>query len=426
MMKRTNIAALLLAITFSLAHAVQVLAIPDEQFYAGNDVIYYDPDWKDCVPGAAGGGGADANINVDKGFSLGKTAGERQANFARALMKDYGLTAEQAAGVVGNIMREAGPDLFPDYNERLGIAGDGKGPPRPVIPGVNTGGYGWAQWTGPRKTSFVEFAVKNGYVESANVNFNDAANYAYLKYELSTGYKGTIPDLKKTTTIDQATISFENTFEKAGVPAISERIANAKKVLASLSGGGGGGDVSTSPSSGSGGCPSSGAGSGDIVAIALGELGNQEEPVGCDQGNPSTPGNCGADVNKYTDSTLEYWCADFVSWVYKQAGKPFTGGSSGGWRIAGVDAVEAWFRARGPDNYFSNGSNADPQPGDVYFIGTESNGVHIGIVEKVEGGDLYTISGNTSIENFSNGMGVGKLTYKDFKNDSRVVGFGRY
>ncbi len=76
------------------------------------------------------------------------------------------------------------------------------------------------------------------------------------------------------------------------------------------------------------------------MSIAKAELAKniKEQPIGCDAGNPSRKGSCGKEIDKYTDTTLEYWCADFVSWVYAQAGSPFTGGLSGGWRIPGVDS----------------------------------------------------------------------------------------
>ena len=106
-----------------------------------------------------------------------------------------------------------------------------------------------------------------------------------------------------------------------------------------------------------------------------------------------------------------------MSWVYKEAGTPFTGGSSGGWRIPSVDGVKAWFQENA--TWEDNGPGVKPQPGDVYTMGIS----HTGIVEKVEGNTIYTISGNTATDNTGNGNGVGRGTYQI--GSSAIEGFGR-
>lgn len=57
---------------------------------------------------------------------------------------------EQAAGLVGNFIHEAGAALNPDTNEG-----------KPLIPG-SRGGYGLAQWTGPRRRDLEAYAAANG------------------------------------------------------------------------------------------------------------------------------------------------------------------------------------------------------------------------------------------------------------------------
>jgi hypothetical protein len=148
-----------------------------------------------------------------------------------------------------------------------------------------------------------------------------------------------------------------------------------------------------------------------IVDIAAAELGVIEQPKGS---------NGGGRVDTYTDGHNEFWCADFVSWVYKQAGTPFTGGSSGGWRIAGVTSVKAWFQKNGI--WFDKNSSEVPQPGDAVFFFSKPNqnsssGNHIGIVEKVEGDTLYTIEGNSS-------DAVRRRSY-NYKTSNYVKSFGR-
>ncbi len=130
-----------------------------------------------------------------------------------------------------------------------------------------------------------------------------------------------------------------------------------------------------------------GEGATKIVAVAQAELdkGVCEVPMGS---------NCGPDVQKYTGGRCEAWCADFVSWVYKEAGYPFVGGASGGWRIAGGGALQGYFSKN--EIFFSPGEK-DPQPGDV--IGFKASGNitgHVGIVKSYSGGKIITIEGNAS------------------------------
>jgi hypothetical protein len=138
----------------------------------------------------------------------------------------------------------------------------------------------------------------------------------------------------------------------------------------------------------------------EIVAIAQKEIGTAESPLGS---------NSGPYISKYTDGNKEPWCADFVSWVYREAGRPFKPT-----RIASVISVVAYMQENGV--YFKNGKG-DPTPGDIVnFIG--SGGTHIGIVEKVDGNDLTTIEGNSSNK-------VSRRVYTNYKLKSNIVGFGR-
>lgn len=164
----------------------------------------------------------DAGVigEISKSFNLGTDPKERRVNLIKAFMAEYGLTAEQAAGPVGNFMREAAgtvteaKKLPPDVNQ-----GEVSGAP----PNGSDLGYGWAQWSGPRKTAFVTFMRSKGYVTDRG-NATDAADFAYLKKELdSPGYASTITELKKQSTPEDAAVSFEATFERAGVPALEDR-----------------------------------------------------------------------------------------------------------------------------------------------------------------------------------------------------------
>jgi hypothetical protein len=82
-------------------------------------------------------------------------------------------------------------------------------------------------------------------------------------------------------------------------------------------------------------------------------------------------------LNSYTDGApYEEWCADFVSYVYKQAGYPFSGGEADGWDQNIADDIQYMgFTMHAAGNY-------SPQPGDVAYF--DYPGGHVEIV--VSGG----------------------------------------
>ena len=108
-----------------------------------------------------------------------------------------------------------------------------------------------------------------------------------------------------------------------------------------------------------------------IVAIARSQLGQGERPAGS---NCTKFGPC------------EEWCADFATWVWRQAGVAGIG------RIAWVPNLPAWGRSRGR---WKPGYNNDPQPGDMVIF----SGLHVGLVERVTAGTITIIAGNTSTNN---------------------------
>ncbi len=121
--------------------------------------------------------------------------------------------------------------------------------------------------------------------------------------------------------------------------------------------------------------------------------------------------NSGPWIATFTDGNAEAWCADFVSYVLRLAGTPFSGGQSGGWRLAAAAGVRAWFAARG--RYVSR-ATAQPQPGDiVYFLHS-----HVGIVVAVRGTSLLTIEGNAS-------DAVRQRLYPNWRQIADIDGFGR-
>lgn len=138
-----------------------------------------------------------------------------------------------------------------------------------------------------------------------------------------------------------------------------------------------------------------GTGDGEIVTIALSQLGN----VG---GQPYW--------SWYGFTSRVEWCACFVSWCANECG----------YLDAGVipsfslcsDGSD-WFKAR------SQWQERDYEPcaGDIIFFDWGGDGVpdHVGIVEKTEGGTVYTVEGNSGDACRENSYPVG---------DTRIYGFG--
>jgi len=88
------------------------------------------------------------------------------------------------------------------------------------------------------------------------------------------------------------------------------------------------------------------------------------------------------------------WCACFVSWCADQCGYIDRGIIP---KFAGCGNGVDWFKAK---NQWLDGS-ATPESGNIIFFDWVEDGVqdgnsdHVGIVEKVEGGRVYTIEGNS-------------------------------
>ncbi len=121
-------------------------------------------------------------------------------------MRTFGLTKTQASGIIGNLAHESGA-----FTQLVEI-------------GHPDRGLGWAQWTGPRRRTFMAYCQSCGQLPGSYV-----ANYGYLVKELSGPYKCCIDAIKKTKTLEEATISFEQCYERAGVVAMVSRIKWAKR-----------------------------------------------------------------------------------------------------------------------------------------------------------------------------------------------------
>ena len=123
--------------------------------------------------------------------------------------------------------------------------------------------------------------------------------------------------------------------------------------------------------------------SGEIVAVALSQVGN----VG---GQPYW--------SWYGFNSHVNWCACFVSWCANECGYIDAGVIP---KFASCTVGSNWFKDRGQ----WQGNSYEPRPGDLIFFDWDNKGSsgpqddvpdHVGIVERVENGVIYTVEGNTS------------------------------
>ncbi|MGT2482240.1 phage tail tip lysozyme [Methylobacterium oryzae CBMB20] len=134
------------------------------------------------------------------------------------LMRDLGLSDVQAAGLLGNLGHETGG--FRDLQELA-----------PAVPG-SRGGWGLAQWTGPRRVAMEAWCRARGLDPA-----DPEAGYGYLCAELRTAEAPALAALRATTSLAAATEAVWRRYERPGVVAPARRLAWARRALAALRGG---------------------------------------------------------------------------------------------------------------------------------------------------------------------------------------------
>lgn len=149
-------------------------------------------------------------VSDQRSDNTGGASDARLAAVRDRLSADLGISKDAASGLVSNLNAESG---IQGIQERNPVAG--------------RGGFGWAQWTGPRRVAFEQFATDRRMDPAS-----DEANYAFLLHELQTKYPGVLAQLRsgQITATQAADIVFKD-YEGApghtrgGHIAAAERIA---------------------------------------------------------------------------------------------------------------------------------------------------------------------------------------------------------
>jgi len=133
--------------------------------------------------------------------------------YMRRLLSDFpSLDAQGAAAIFGNLGHESiGLTKLQEI--------------KPTVKG-SRGGYGWAQWTGPRRRAYEDYCKRNGKDPAS-----DEANYAYLFVELKGiegSEAGSIAQVNSATGLQGKVEAFEKAFLRAGVKHYDSRLQWAR------------------------------------------------------------------------------------------------------------------------------------------------------------------------------------------------------
>lgn len=119
--------------------------------------------------------------------------------FMQLLLDDFPQLGKlDAAAVFGNFGHES--NGFTSLQET-----------KPTVTG-SRGGYGWAQWTGPRRRAYEAYCARTGKDPAA-----PASNYAFLFVELTGPEKGALDALVKAGSLYNKVEAFEQAYERAGI-----------------------------------------------------------------------------------------------------------------------------------------------------------------------------------------------------------------
>lgn len=128
------------------------------------------------------------------------------------LLKDFPIELDDAAAIVGNIGHESMG--FTKLQEM-----------KPTVAG-SRGGYGWPQWTGPRRRAYEAYCERNKLDPAS-----DGANYAYMFIELKDDYKNAIIKTKAAKDLYAKVVAFELQYEGAGIKHYPSRFKYAQDAI---------------------------------------------------------------------------------------------------------------------------------------------------------------------------------------------------
>lgn len=373
------------------------LTADDEAMFSQNNILFYEP----CVTG-------DSSRPLGGEISIAGSTAEEKVWSGLASF----LSAEQAAGVMGNIAQEDG-----NYNPLRREVGQSGG----LYNRATQMGLGLVQWSFGRRvdllnrvkerdSSLLKHFEDNSLAQITGDELikklgDDTVNKIYqieiefLKYEIDKSYK----DYYKQTVPEDAAVWFEEHFERAGVPNNDYRMKKAREAFDKYSG------KTITGSSGESGenaaCNASLKGSKNIngAAVALAwPFGTDKKVWDYKQANGLNSFDAYNNISKWTGGKATDAFNAALEDVYKDRNSwsqcPKIGASCDVFvgtvvRYSGYDS--GWPRGLGQQDdhvkkksdlweTIHNAKGLDPQPGDVVNTGS-----HTYIVVQDEKGDFY-------------------------------------
>lgn len=144
----------------------------------------------------------------------------------------------------------------------------------------------------------------------------------------------------------------------------------------------------------------------EVVKVAISQIGVMEVPPGS---------NKGPVVNKYLASVGLppglFWCAAFVYWCFDQ--EALKSGRTNPLVKTG-HVMTHWNKTKGKKILTADAVDKPSliKPGQIFMMNTGGSSGHTGIIEKVDGGFVHTIEGNSNNAGSRNGIGVFRLQRK--------------
>lgn len=352
-------------------------------------------------------------------------------------LRQAGLTEAAALGFLGNWQQESGcepnrlqNDLDPfrivsrDYTARV----ESRAISRQEF-GRDQKGYGLAQWTyvneariaGRKFDLFDYWQQTGGHLDDIDMQID------FALYELHHGYSGVLADLAHCTDLMSATDTICRRYEQPAQNNVQTRFNYAQQIRDEI-------DLdewqqpekpAAKPETG-GQRMTKDAAINKVLTIARNEIGYPEKASNAQLDDPQANAGHG-NFTKYardldripgfynTPKQGAMWCDVWYDWVLVAAFGPELAkkllcqpnGSAG----AGCSFSMSYYQQHGQFHV------SDPQPGDQIFFTYQPGEIsHTGIVEKVEGGTVTTIEGNTSDMVARRSYSIG---------DSRIAGYGR-
>jgi hypothetical protein len=151
----------------------------------------------------------------------------------------------------------------------------------------------------------------------------------------------------------------------------------------------------------------------EAMGVSVSCSGSERQKVVCDAAKEWVVWQSGSVdhnqlLNTYADGNgYEEWCADFISYVYKEAGYPFTAGERDGWdEYLATNMLNMGFA-------YHDAANYTPQAGDVAFFDYPGGHVELVVIGGAKPLFIYGDSGTTDPTTGNGEMAENTITSDD-------------